>query len=123
MSHHSASRFSVEKFIVVPWKFKRERSTCSAAAKRSAWRGSFGWRFRMRYQSITADVGQRLGSIVKLSSHLALRGSVRRDNASSAATLRIARSAVGSGEYRTMRPSTKPTSACSMRARSRSGIG
>ena len=33
MSHHSASVFSVEKPIVVPWKLRRERRICSAALK------------------------------------------------------------------------------------------
>ncbi len=98
MSHHSASRLSVLKFIVVPWKLRRERSTCSAAVIRSSRRGSFGWRLRIRYQSITADVGHRFGSMVKLSSHFALSGSARRDSASRAATLRMARSAVGNAE-------------------------
>ena len=122
MSHHSASVFSVEKPIVVPWKLSRARRICSAALIRSSWRGSLGWRLRIRYQSMTADVGHRLGSSAMLSSHFALKGSARRDSASSAAILRIERSAVGMAEKRTTRPSTNATSACSMRARSRSGI-
>ena len=52
MSHHSASDFSVEKPIVVPWKLRRARRICSAAFIRSSWRGSLGWRFRIRYQSM-----------------------------------------------------------------------
>ena len=73
ISHHSASVLSVEKPIVVPWKLSRERRICSAALIRSSWRGSLGWRLRIRYQSMTADVGHRLGSIAMLSSHFGLK--------------------------------------------------
>ena len=45
INHHSASVFSVEKPIVVPWKFRRERRICSASCMRSSRLGSFGWRF------------------------------------------------------------------------------
>ena len=94
ISHHSASVFSVEKPIVVPWKFRRERRICSASFIRSSRFGTFGERLSTRYQSSTAEVGHRLGSMAMLSSHLASIASLRRDSASSAAILRMARSAV-----------------------------
>ena len=96
ISHHNASLFSVEKPIVVPWKFRRERRICSASRMRVVALRQRGWRLSSRYQSITADVGHRFGSIAMLSSHAGLNGSLPRASAASAATLRIARSAVGS---------------------------
>lgn len=121
INHHNASDFSVEKPIVVPWKFSRARR--SPAPLRAARRAAALRRARTIVQSTTADVGHRFGSIANVSSQRESRRlGPARQRLESAATLRIARSAVGSAEPRTARPSTNATSACSIRRRSRSGI-
>ena len=87
ISHQSLSTFSVEKFMTVPWKFNRERMICSASVRRRFRSGMSLVRLRMFIQSSTAEVGQRLGSMVTLERSLAL-ALPRWDSASIAASLR-----------------------------------
>jgi hypothetical protein len=68
ISHHSASLRSLENVMIVPWKFSRERRMVSASWRRASARGTPFTRSRMPSQSITADVGQRLGSMLMDSS-------------------------------------------------------
>src|SRR5437867_2653175 len=49
--------------MVAPWKFSLDRRICSASFMRSVRSGTPSRRWRMLNQSITADVGQRFGSI------------------------------------------------------------
>ena len=121
ISHHQLSVRSVEKPMVVPCRFRRARRICSAWARCLACCGSWGERFSTRYQSITADVGHRLGATVNDSRSSWLMALLR-ESASSAATLRTARSAVGSGDSSHSLPCTKACKPDSMRALSSAGI-
>ena len=102
MSHHSASLRSVEKPIVVPWKFSRERRICSRFA-RDARRAARHIRLAAsgcRASRAPPDVGQRVG--LDRDARRASQAPRRRiaTSASIAASLRIAKSAVGNAESR-----------------------
>ena len=87
MNHHQKSSASVENFKVVPAKVRRLRSTFSASLMRASRCGAPGKACSTRSQSMTAAVGQRWGSMLKLSS---MRASARpwRASAAKAASLR-----------------------------------
>jgi len=72
MSHHRRSALSVENPIAVPCRLIRERRTCCAAASFFARSGMSAVRFSTPIQSITAEVGHRLGSTATEASRAAL---------------------------------------------------
>jgi hypothetical protein len=79
MSHQSASFFSVENVITVPWKFRRERRIESACSRRASRPSRPGTRCRIPIQSMSAEVGQRAGSIAIASSISGCRALVARE--------------------------------------------
>ena len=91
--------------MVVPWKFSLDRRICSASCMRSVRFGIPSTRWRMLNQSITADVGQKFGSIAI---EVSISGAAwpARESASIAASLRMDRSAAGNGEYPHNEPAT-----------------
>ena len=117
MSHQSASERSVEKPIVVPWKLRRERRICRASRRRRACASAMpSTRVSTLSQSMTADVGQRFGSIGEARRASRLRRVVagQRFDRRELADRQVRRSAARS---RARAPATNPFSASIMRVR------
>src|SRR3972149_2512403 len=121
ISHQRSSVLSVEKPIVVPWRLSRDLIICSDSFSFLS-RSGISLILKSTFiQSITADVGHKLGSI-DIEPRRFGSLSPLRERASNAAIFLIERSAVGKDEYLITLPSMNPFNPVTMRIFTSEGI-
>src|SRR3970282_438964 len=121
ISHQRSSVLSVEKPIVVPWRLSRDLIICSDSFSFLS-RSGISLILKSTFiQSITADVGHKLGSI-DIEPRRFGSLSPLRERASNAAIFLIERSAVGKDEYFITLPSMNPFNPVTMRIFTSEGI-